>query len=102
MGLLRVMFCTDPLGRMIIYYIESYIYHKQYCLCAVTGRSGSATQSFLLSRFFLISSDIRMRVFSSLRRTEKPIHVSNHPNHPSQTDSKTYSSSYASKDSSHP
>ena len=28
------------------------IYHRQYCLCVVTGRSGSATHSFRLSRFF--------------------------------------------------
>jgi hypothetical protein len=48
------------------------VYHKQYCRCEVTGLSGKATQSLRLSRFFLISSETRMRVFSSLRRTEKP------------------------------
>jgi len=47
-------------------------YHKQYCRCDVTGRSGRAVQRRRLSRFFLISSEMRMRVFSSLRSRVKP------------------------------
>lgn len=45
-----------------------HIYHRQYCRCAVIGRSGSATQSLRFSRFFLISSEMRTRVFSSLSK----------------------------------
>lgn len=44
-------------------------YHRQYCRCAVTGRSGRGSHSGLFARFFLISSETRMRVFSSLSRT---------------------------------
>jgi hypothetical protein len=62
-------YCTNV---MIYYNAKSYIYHKQYCRCAVTGRSGSAVHNLRFSRFFLISSEMRMRVFSSLSRTEKP------------------------------
>ena len=44
-------------------------YHKQYCRCEVIGRSGRGNQSGLFARFFLISSETRMRVFSSLSKT---------------------------------
>jgi hypothetical protein len=71
-----VMYCTESSVRMLYYKnppLKSYmLHHKQYCRCVVTGRSGRAVQRGRASRFFLISSEMRMRVFSSLRRTEKP------------------------------
>ena len=60
-------------GPYAIHRIRTCIYHRQYCRCDVTGRSGSAVHSLRLSRFFLSSSEMRIRVFSSLRRTEKPV-----------------------------
>jgi hypothetical protein len=60
-------------GPYAIHRIRTCVYHRQYCRCDVTGRSGSAVHSLRLSRFFLSSSEMRIRVFSSLRSTEKPI-----------------------------
>ena len=73
-GLLKwyIVQASSFAGCMLSVKIGWISYHRQYCRCDVTGRSGRATHSLRLSRFFLISSEMRMRVFSSLSSTEKP------------------------------
>lgn len=49
-----------------------WIYHRQYCLCAVTGRSGRAVQTLFLCLLCSRSSINRIRVASSFSRTVIP------------------------------
>lgn len=47
-------------------------YHRGYCRCAVTGRSGRWSHNFRFSNFFFFSSDNRTRVASSFSSTVTP------------------------------
>ena len=57
------------------YFIQKSLYHNGYCLCAVTGRSGKGTQTFLFSRFCSLSLASLILVASSFNKTETAEHM---------------------------
>lgn len=59
-------------------YTDRCLYHKGYCLCAVTGRSGKCTQTFLFCLFCSLSSISRILVASSFKTTDIPINEVSH------------------------
>lgn len=74
----QYMYYPQALRTMRHRYTGRCLYHKGYCLCAVTGRSGKCTQTFLLCLFRSLSSISRILVASSFKTTDIPVDKVSH------------------------